>query len=196
MKKTLITIIGILAAALCILVALYRGKANENERLSDNQHALLTDLASYRTKDSLSVASVERLTLSNSEFRKYNEDLKKTVDELNLKVRQLQSVSQTAVETKYVVNTVIRDSIIYVDHQPDTLRCIDYEDAYLTFAGCEKQGIFTGHIESRDSLITIVHRVPRKFLFIRWGTKAIRQEVLSRNPYSTITCTEYLELKK
>ncbi len=196
MKKTLIIIIAILTAALCILGALYRGKAKETKRLGDNQHALLTDLAFYRTKDSLSGASAERLTLSNNEFRKYNEDLKKTIDELNLKLSRLQSVSQTAVKTEYVVKTVFKDSIVYAGNKPDTLRCIEYEDAYLTFAGCENKGAFTGRIESRDSLVTIVHRVPRKFWFIRWGAKAIRQEVLSKNPYSTITYTEYIELKK
>jgi hypothetical protein len=196
MKKTLIIIITVLTTALCVLTALYRGKTREIKRLSDNQRTLLTDIAFYRTKDSLSVASVERLTLSNNEFRKYNEDLKKTIDKLNLKVSRLQSISQTAVNTEYIVHTVFKDSILYVDSKPDTLRCIEYEDAYLSFAGCENKGVFTGHIESRDSLVTVVHRVPRKFLFIRWGTKAIRQEVLSKNPYSTITYTEYLELKK
>ncbi|MFR4044610.1 MAG: DUF6549 family protein [Odoribacter splanchnicus] len=41
-----------------------------------------------------------------------------------------------------------------------------------------------------------MHRVPRRLWFIRWGTKAIRQEIISRNPYSRIAYTEYIELKK
>jgi len=141
MKKTLIIIIVIFATALCILIVLYRVKMKENKRLGDNQRTLLTDIAFYRTKDSLSVTNVERHTLNNNEFRKYNEDLKKTIDKLNLKVKRLQSVSQTAVKTEYIVNTVFKDSIVYVDSKPDTLRCIAYEDAYLTFAGCEKMVI-------------------------------------------------------
>ncbi|WP_350308236.1 DUF6549 family protein [Gabonibacter massiliensis] len=51
-------------------------------------------------------------------------------------------------------------------------------------------------MESRDTLVQIVYRVPRKFLFIRWGTKAIRQEVISKNPYSKITYSRYIELRK
>lgn len=36
----------------------------------------------------------------------------------------------------------------------------------------------------------------RRFWFIRWGTKAIRQEVTTRNPYRRISYTEYIELRR
>ena len=29
-----------------------------------------------------------------------------------------------------------------------------------------------------------VHRIPRRFLFIRWGTKALRREIVSTNPHT------------
>ena len=51
-------------------------------------------------------------------------------------------------------------------------------------------------VVSVDTLQQIVHRVPRRFLFIRWGTKAIRQEVVSSNPHTNIVYTEYIELKR
>lgn len=164
----------------------------DRERLSDNQRTLLTDVDFYRTKDSLSAAGVERLTLSNREFSRYCGELQRTVADLNVKVKRLQSVSQTVTETKYVVNTVVRDSIT----PGDTLKCVDYRDAYLTFSGCAGRDAFSGTIESRDTLVQVVHRIPRRFWFLRWGTKAIRQEVTSRNPHSQIVFTEYIELKR
>lgn len=164
---------------------------DECTRLSDNQRTLMTDVEFYRTKDSLSAAGVERLTLSNREFSRYCGELERTVSDLNIKVKRLQSVSQTATETKYIVNTVIRDSIV----PGDTLPCVDYRDAYLTFSGCIREDYFSGLIESRDTIAQVVHRVPRRFWFIRWGTKAIRQEVVCRNPHSRISYTEYIELK-
>ena len=54
---------------------------------------------------------------------------------------------------------------------------------------------FSAKIESVDTLQQVVHRIPKKFLFIKWGTKAIRQEVVSSNPHSKIVYTEYIELK-
>ena len=51
-------------------------------------------------------------------------------------------------------------------------------------------------IESVDTLHQIVHRVPHRFWFIRYGTKAIRQEVVSSTPHTRIVYTEYIELPK
>lgn len=196
MKKYLIVAILVLCGLLAAMIGAYNDLMKDRNRLSDNQRALMEDVTFYRTKDSLSAASVERLTLSNSEFKKYNEELNQTVEDLNIKVKRLQSISNTGTKTEYKVETVFRDSIVYVDNKPDTLRCLSYKDAWLTFDGCESKGVFKGKIESRDSLTTIVHRIPRKFLFFRWGTKAVRQEVLTKNPYSTIQYTKYLEFKK
>ncbi|MCX4291120.1 MAG: hypothetical protein OSJ36_04965 [Odoribacter sp.] len=196
MTKYLLLIILILATSLTVSIKSCQDIRMDRNRLSDNQRTLLADIGFYRTKDSLSVASVERLTLTNREFRKYAGELEKTVEKLNLKVKHLQSSSQSAIETEYLVKTEIRDSIIILPGRIDTLNCINYRDSYLTFSGSITGKQFSGLIQSRDTIIQLIHRVPRRFWFIRWGTKAIRQEVISRNPYSRITYTEYIELKK
>jgi len=51
-------------------------------------------------------------------------------------------------------------------------------------------------VTSTDTLRQIVHRVPRRFLFIRWGTKAIRQEIVSTNPHTRIVYTEYIDMRR
>ena len=48
----------------------------------------------------------------------------------------------------------------------------------------------------RQSLHQVVHRVPRKFIFIPYGTKAIRQEVWLSNPNTELVYTEYIELSR
>ena len=179
MTKYLLFMILVLATFLAVSVKNCQDIRTDRNRLSDNQRTLLADIEFYRTKDSLSVASVERLTLTNREFRKYAGELKKTVEELNLKVKHLQSAS-----------------IIIRPGKTDTLSCINYQDPYLTFSGSITGKQFSGLIQSQDTIIQLIHRVPRRFWFIRWGTKAIRQEIISRNPYSRIAYTEYIELKK
>ena len=197
MTKYLLFMILVLATFLAVSVKNCQDIRTDRNRLSDNQRTLLADIEFYRTKDSLSVASVERLTLTNREFRKYADELKKTVEELNLKVKHLQSASQSATETKYLVKTEIRDSIIIrPGKDPDTLSRIDFQDPYLTFSGSITGKQFSGLIQSRDTIIQLIHRIPRRFWFIRWGTKAIRQEIVSRNPYSQIAYTEDIELKR
>jgi len=200
MKPTLNNIKNIVLVILLMALALgsrmYAYQVREKTRLSDNQTTLLTAAKFYKTSDSLNAAGVDRLTLKNREFEKYNADLVKTVESLNLKVRRLQSVSQTGTETKYIIQTAIRDSLIYTSSIPDTLKCIKYADDWLKLAGCIQNKQFSGIIESKDTIVQAVHRVPRKFLFFRYGTKAIRQEVVSKNPNSRIAFTKYIEFKK
>ena len=200
MKRTLILILIVFLIVLGFytLWRLYVSERRDRRRLEENQRTLMEDVVFYRTRDSLSAASVERLTLTNREFREYADELKQTVEELQLKVRRLQSVSRTAVTTTYPVEAVLQDTLIIRDtlSVPDTLSCLRYTNAWLTLDGTLDDHVFRGRIESRDTLIQIVHRVPRRFWFIRWGTKAIRQEVTTRNPYSRISYTEYIELRR
>ena len=51
-------------------------------------------------------------------------------------------------------------------------------------------------VQSIDTIIQIVHRVPRKFLFIRYGTKGIRQEIVSANPHTHIVSARYIEFPR
>ena len=56
--------------------------------------------------------------------------------------------------------------------------------------------IETLHDTQQGFNLLIVHLDPRPIWFFRRGNKAIRQEVTTRNPYSRITYTEYIELKR
>lgn len=191
MRKIIVFLI--MASGLILLIINNANLRKERNRLSDNQRALLGDVDYYRTKDSLSVAGVERLTLSQGEFSRYCRELEKMVSDLNIKVKRLQSAGQTAVETRYEIRTEVRDSVI--PGRVDTLRCVDYRDDHLTLSGCMDGNRFMGTVESRDTIIQAVHRVPRQFWFIRYGCKAVRQEIVCRNPHSRIVYSEYIELK-
>lgn len=200
MKRLIIRIAVVIAiiAAFLLLWRIYRLEHDERQRLEANQLSLMTDVEYYRTRDSLSAAGVERLTLTNREFRRHAEELERSVEDLQLKLRRLQSASRTSVTTAYPVETQLRDTVILRDtlNMRDTVRLLQFENPWLTLDGILEDDIFRGRIESRDTLIQLIHRVPRRLWFIRLGTKAIRQEVTTRNPYSQITFTEYIELKR
>lgn len=167
----------------------------ENDRLSSNQTALFQDISYYRTRDSLSAASVERLTLTKKELEQNCEALARDIKDLKIKLKRVQSVSQASIETEHIIRTVVRDSLIVRD-RIDTLQCIDYHDNYLTLSGCIEHNHFSGHIMSRDTLLQVIHRVPHRWWFIKWGTKAIRQEIVSKNPHTHVVYSRYIELKK
>lgn len=198
MKKYVVFcgIVAVLLLSLGISVKSCQKQRDDNKRLSANQTALLDTVSYYRTEAGLSAASVQVLTLTNAEFKRYNADLVKEAANIDLKVRRLESASLTAVETVREIITQWRDSIVYKEGRIDTIRCIEYRDPYLIVDACEVGDSIYGSLHTYDTIVQFVHRVPHKWLFFRWGTKAIRQEVVTKNPYSTVVFTEYIKLKR
>lgn len=144
----------------------------ENERLEDNIGVLYSDIEHYRANDSLNAAGINRLYMTKSELERYNEDLARQIEDLNVKLKRVQSVSVTATSSDYRIETVIKDSIIYIDsHIVDTLRCVDYKDSYITFKGCEDNGLALYNIRSTDTLVQVIHRIPKRFLWFRFGSE-------------------------
>lgn len=194
MSKYLISVIAILVLAVGLLYwQLDKTKAEKN-RLSSNQEALLSDIEFYKTEAGDNAASVQKLELSKSELEKYCDDLTKTVKDLHIKISRVQAVSTTVAQSDYQIVTVVKDSIVYRD-KPVTLQAINFKDPWIDMAGVIDSGVFSGNISTRDTLAQVIHRVPKKFWFIKYGTKAIKQEIVTKNPHSSIVFTEYIELK-
>lgn len=167
----------------------------ENGRLSDNATALMDRATYYETEADKSAASVQRLKLDYSELKEHYAHVCKTADELGVKVKRLQAAATTATKTEVKVVTQIRDSIIYRNGEPDSLKMLQWRDAWVNVAGEIRGNDVSLNVVSNDTIKQIIHKVPKKFWFIKWGCKAIRQEVVSTNPHTKITYTEYIEIK-
>ncbi len=144
----------------------------------------------------MSAASVERLTLTKNELIKYNQELVKTVNDLGIKIKRIESASQTSIKTEVQVTAPIIEGIVMEELKPIPIQKFEWQDNWVSVSGIIKQGEVACRVQSIDTLVQVVHRVPKKFWFIKWGTKAIRQEIVSKNPHSQIVYTEYIELKK
>lgn len=195
MRKYVIIAFAVLLAAIAFLSHRVRSLQTERDRLQNNQTALLEDVA------------VQSLELSKSELQKHCDELVKTVEDLNVKIKRIQSVSTTATKTEVPIKTEVRDSIVYrvpdslklLPVRPtliDTLKRITFKDPWVELDGTIDKGMFTGRIQTVDTLIQVVHRVPHQWWFFKWGTKAIRQEIRSSSPYTKIVYSEYIELKR
>ena len=188
-----------LAVSLGIAIRIAKKNAADRDRLQENQTVLYQQASYYRTQNDESVATIGRLLHTTEELKQNKAELVKTIQDLNIKLNRVQSTSTTATQTNYQITAAVKDSVrpaTVPGQKTDTLHCIGYFDKWVTISGCADRGIFTGTIASRDTIVQVVHRVPRKFLFIKYGTKGIRQTVLTKNPHATIVYTEYIELKK
>lgn len=195
MKKALYTTIVILAALLIAHIATLRKVRAEKERLEANQTALLSQVEYWTTKSGKSAADVRKLTLTVDELNQANAALKKTADDLGIKLKRVQSASTTGVITRIDTVTLVRDSIIYRDNEIIPVKTFDWRDAWVNVSGVIERDSVDLSVASVDTLTTIVHKIPHKFWFIKWGCKAIKQTVVSSNPHTKITYNEYIEVK-
>lgn len=195
MKKIAVYIILALIAA-CVGLGIALRKSNsEKERFKANQTALLAKVDTLTTENGKHAAEVLKLTLTANELKKSNAQLKATAEELGIKLKRVQSASTSATKTEIKVVTQVRDSIVYRDSIITPIKVFSWRDAWTDVDGVIEKDSVDLSVQSVDTLTTIVHKVPHKFWFIKWGCKAIKQTVISSNPHTKITYTEYIEVK-
>lgn len=170
---------------------------HENHRLVVNQTTLLKGekIENKRTFDGRNAAAIEALTLRVNELSQSEDSLLLVARSLGIRNRRLQELARTAYRTQTVIRTVVHDSVMAIaPGRIDTLPCLSYHDPWISFAGCLRADSFMGEIRACDTLDIVVHRVPRHFLFFRWGCKAVKMEAVGRNPHTKLTYMRYIRI--
>jgi hypothetical protein len=168
----------------------------ENARLRSNEHALLQGVEFYRTESGRSAASVEALQLELADFREQrNRDVEEIVS-LGIRLRRAESYAKSVAVTRFADTIVVRDTVVIRDTVAVAARHFEASDAWSRVVGILFGDSLQYAVRTVDTLHQVIHRVPRKFLFIPYGTKAIRQEVWTSNPNTELVYTEYIELSR
>ena len=186
-------------AALIALVVSIRVVANlvaENERLRSNEHALIAGVELYRTECGRSIAAVEALQLELAQFREQHQKDVEEIASLGIRLKRAESYSKSVAITTLADTVVVRDTIVMRDTVPIPAHHFVGTDTWSRVEGVLFGDSVRYSVHTIDTLHQVVHRVPRKFLFIPYGTKAIRQEVWSSNPNTQLVYTEYIELPR
>lgn len=196
MKKYLIVGIIIIAAAVALAL-----DARKIERLSAqlsqyraNTEALLTDVRTYKVRDSLNAARVQSLELSAREFERFRAEDAALIRELKGRNRELASVNRTQAQTIIDLMAQPRDTVIVRDSIPTPALAVHCGDAWYDFDGVVAPGEFSGKLSVRDSLIAAETVRYRKFLWWKLGVRDRRVDVISRNPHVTILNVEHILL--
>ncbi len=169
-----------------------RHYARDNRRLRENQTALSQRIEFYRTSVGQSAASVQALRLRCAEFEELRETDASYIRSLKLKLRRVESSATAATATTINLRTILRDTVVV----HDTVRLFRWHDSWVAVDGTIRGDSVECRVESCDTLRQIAHRIPRRFLFIRYGTKALRQEITSANPHTKIVYSDYVKIEK
>ena len=167
-----------------------------------NTVALLDSVGRYRTQQGLAAVTVRGLELKLAEFERFRAEDAALIRTLRARAKDLESVTTAQTATIYELSTTARDTVVIRENGADTaaLKCVEYRSAWLDFEGCiDAENRFTGRIESRDSLMYVEHVERARFLGFLWRTRRVksrRQEIVSRNPHTTIESAEFITIRR
>ena len=186
-------LIIIFSAAAAFALYLYgRNLRMEVRRLENNCEALADSVVHYRTRLGEEAASTSVLRLRCDEFRRLHAEDAGRIRSMGIRLRRLESTASASLAMQAAAASVIHDTVVV----RDTVRMFGWSDGWVSVEGLIAGDSVACSVSSVDTLHQIVHRVPRKFLFIRFGTKAVRQEIVSSNPHTRIVSAEYIEFPK
>lgn len=184
---------ALLVLAVLFLARMLLDSGAEIERLESNQKALNQSITYYETRLGEEVASCEALRLRCSEYEARHARDAAELRTLGVRLRCLESASKLATESELKFQTPLEPAPSVVS---DSVRLFAWRDAWVEVEGALRADTLHCQIRSVDTLVQVVHRVPHRFLFFRWGTKALRQEIRSKNPHTRIVYAEYIKIEK
>ena len=195
MASKLNKILGILLAAalICLSIITWRAKnlKEERDRYHGNYQALETGMQEIQIRDSLNGIRIRELELSKKELRNYYEgELTKTLKSMDIRLRKMESMTNTAIETTNNINTIFRDTTIN-----DTVRIekLKYRSEWFDIDIIKQGPQAIVKAVSRDSLIQVVYWDREGLWLTRWmKPKIYWQNIVSANPDSRITYSRYI----
>lgn len=161
--------------------------------LEKNERVLLYGLDTLRAKNGTLYAKTEALSLSESKLKKYNSELSAELKNLRIRVKDLESTSQTIIDTDIDITTPLRDTIII----PKVIsKAFDYSDTYVKIWGVVGQDSIKINYQSTDTLRIFHYYERKKFLFFRWGIKSENWIIKNNNPNNRIAAFNVIQIEK
>ena len=200
--KIEIGIAAALVAILCLVSAQHwriKQLTADRDRYRNNTETLLSDVETFRVRDSLSAARVQSLELTIREYQRFRADDAALIRELKAKNRDLAAVNKTQSQTIINLQAVPRDTIVIRDSVQVPAVAVHCGDAWFDFDGVLTPDEFTGTLANRDSLLLAESVRYKRFLGFLWKTKQVKDrelDVISRNPHTMILGIEHVVIEK
>lgn len=133
--------------------------------------------------DDRPVVSQPAIVIDRTDYKKMEAD-RKLIEELKLKIGQVESENRTLLATQ-------GQAVFKTDADSDSI--LRYADHWAQFTYRVRQKALSYNV--RDSLTTIVSRIPKhKFLWWRWGTKGYQVHIINHNPNASVEYSRYVKV--
>ncbi len=196
-------------AAIIIIWGITLGLSNiklqeDIARLKSNQELLVltkdslnTNLIAYKTKDSLNAISLSALQLERQELETFYKKEIETIKKSRAHAPTVQQVITSKIETHQTLEAPIK-----IDSIANTRTItFEYTSNWTDIKGAIIQDSVQLDITNRESLILVKSLERKKFWFIKlpvklFGYRRQQLDIISENPNTCITKTEYIEVIK
>lgn len=194
-KKKLCIVLGIMALILLLSLAvgwLWRqNKAlrNDVDLWRSNSETLVKGATEYLTVDSLHVARIKALEMSEKEYKAQNADYKAQIAKLkkDSKSKVVQYTEVTKIDTLIISES--HHDTIYMGE--DT--CLSIVEPYFSYLRCGDDV----KIVMEDTIRQVVSKhYKHRFLWWRWKADGISQDIWSSNPNSHIIYDEFVKFEE
>lgn len=195
-------VVAALFAALFVFVGLQRDKIEDLKRdrniYRNNTESLLSEVQTYKFRDSLNAARVLSLQLRIKDFERFRAEDAEIIKDLKQRNRDLSAVNKTQSETIIELRAIPRDTVVIVrDSILVPAVSVHCGDNWYKFDGLLTPDEFTGKIAHRDSLLLVESVRYKRFLCFKTKKVKDRQlDCISKSPYNTIVGLEYVIIER
>ena len=200
MKKALIAIVIaiVVATAMAVMWQSIVALRTERDKYRSNTETLLSDVETYKVRDSLNAARVQSMEFTLKEYERFRSADAQLIRELKAKNRDLSAVNKTQSQTIIELQAIPRDTVIIRDSIKIPAISVHCGDAWFDFDGLLTKDTFTGTLANRDSLVIAESIKYKRFLGFLWKTKRVedrRIDVVSKNPHTEIKNIEHITIE-
>lgn len=194
----LLLIIG-MATTIAILGTRLTTTKEDRDIYKRNMEAALVECDTWRTKDSLSVAKSNTLTLRIDELERYRKSDLEQIKKLKKRNEDLDQIISHQSQTIAEIKTQVRDSIVYVDSSVYKAQVFNWSDPWM-----KVDGVLVNHeanikVQSSDSLVVSVVTEHKRFLGFLWKTSKIKSQsvyVVAKNPHTELKDVECIIVRE
>lgn len=169
----------------------------DRDKYKANTSALLSDLKRIQVDSTTMALDAKSLRLTLDEYKQYRAKDAACIERLGVEIKKLKAVAKHEVEVEADIRAEVKDTTVIRDTVMLVLKKVEMNTAYLQVNGIIENNELIGRIRLPVKLHQAVWMEPRhRFLWWKWGVKAIHQTISSDNPHVDIKYSEMIMIDK
>lgn len=158
---------------------------------------MLSDLKRIQVDSTTMALDAGSLRLTLDEYKQYRAKDAAFIEKLGIEIKRLKAVAKHEIEVEADIRAEVKDTMVIRDTVVLMLKKIEMNTPYLQVNGIIDNNRLTGKIHLPVKLHQVVWIEPRhRFLWWKWGVKAVRQTISSDNPHVEITYSEMISIDR